>query len=117
MAPVAFFWQCVYNDIAYNVIHILISPEATIQMNPANHTTVHVFYRSALWTEFVLYLHNHANPPPPQTANRWAKKRYFNICNHLIQLYKAPRKILRAAMTQADRVITVSASPVNGRHG
>ena len=62
----------------------------------------------------VLYLHGHTDPP---TANRWDKIRYLNVRNQLLQLYKAPRNFLRAAITQADRVPPVPAPPANGRTG
>ena len=79
-------------------------------------TAVHFPYRSAQWTEFVPYLHGHTTPPPP-TAKRWDQIRYLNVRNHLLQLYKAPRNFLRAAITQTDRVNPVSAPPANGRPG
>ena len=81
----------------------------------ADGTAVHFPYRSAQWTEFVLYLHGHTTTHP--TDNRWDKIRYLNVRNHLIQLYKAPRNFLRTAITQADRVNPVSAPPANGRPG
>ena len=56
-------------------------------------------------------------PPPPPTAKRWDQIRYLNVRNHLLQLYKAPRNFLRAAITQTDRVNPVSAPPANGRPG
>ena len=58
-------------------------------------------------------------PPPPPTDNRYDTFRYtyINIRNHLIQLYKAPRNFRRTAITQADRVNPVSATPANGRLG
>ena len=37
-----------------------------MQMTPADDTAVQFSYRSAQWTEFVLYPHNHATPPPPK---------------------------------------------------
>ena len=52
---------------------------------------------------------------PSPTVNRWDKIGYFNVRNHLIQLYKAPQNFLSAAITQVDRVTPVSAPPVNGR--
>ena len=107
-----FTWQCVYKDTTYHVTHILIFPEATIQLTLNDSTAVHFPYRIAQWTEFVLYLYNHPTPPTP---NRWDKVRYFNVRNDLLKLYKAPRSFLRAAITQADRVPPVSVPPVNGR--
>ena len=56
-------------------------------------------------------------PPPPQTANRWNKIRYLNVRNHLLQVYRASRKFLCAAITQADCVNPVSAPPANGLPG
>ena len=79
-------WQCVYNDTAYHVRHILIFPAATLQWTPNDNTTVHFLYRSAQWTEFVLYLYNHPTPPTP---NRWDQVRYCNVRNDLLKLYKA----------------------------
>ena len=107
-------WQCVYNDTAYHVRNILILPEATVQLTLDDGTAVHFPYRSAQWTEFVLFLHGHTTLP---TVNRWDKVRYLNVRNHLIHLYKAPRNFLRAAITQADRVNPVSAPPANDRPG
>ena len=60
--PVTFTWQCVYNDTAYNVTHILVFPEATIQLTLDDGTAVYLPYRNAETTEFVLYLYNHAAP-------------------------------------------------------
>ena len=51
----------------------------------------------------------------PPTAHRWDKIRYLNVRSHLLRLYKAPRKFLRAAITHADRVNLVSAPPANSR--
>ena len=106
-----FIWHCVYNDTAYHVTHILIFPEATIQLTLNDNTAVHFPYRSAQWTEFVLYLYNRPTPPTP---NRWDNIRYCNVRNDLLKLYKIPRNFLRSAITQADRVLPVSVPPVNG---
>ena len=103
-----------YNDTDYYVRNILILPEAKIQLTLTDGTAVHFPYRSAQWTEFVLYLHGHTDPP---TANRWDKIRYLNVRNQLLNMYKAPRNFLRAAITQADRVPPVSAPPADGRPG
>ena len=111
VAPVTFTWQCVFNDTAYHVNHILIFPEATVQLTLVDDTAVHFPYRSAQWTEFALYLYHRTTPPPPPTTNRLDQLRYFIIRDHLIHLYKAPRNFLRAAATQADRVSPVSAPP------
>ena len=116
VAPVTFTWQCVFNDTAYNVTHILLFPEATVQLILADDSAVHFPYRSAQWTEFTLYLYHRTTPPPP-TTNRWDQIRYSIIRNHLVKLYKAPRNFLRAAATQSDRVTPVSVPPSNGRPG
>ena len=92
----------------------MILLEATVQLPPDDDTAVHFPYRSAQWTEFVLYLQGHTTPP---NANRWDKIRYLNVRIHLIQLYKAPRNFLRATKTQADHVNPVSAPPANGHLG
>ena len=92
----------------------MILPEAKIQLTLTDGTAVHFPYRSAQWTEFVLYLQGHTDPP---TANRWDKIRYLNVRNQLLNMYKAPCNSLRAAITQADRVPPVSALPANGRPG
>ena len=92
----------------------MIFPEATIQLTLNDNTAVHFPYRSAQWTEFVLYLYNQLTPPTP---NMWDQVRYCNVRNDLLKMYKAPRNFLRAAATQADRVPPVSVPPVNGRPG
>ena len=109
-----FTWQRVYNDTAYQVSHILIFSEATIQLTLNDNTAVHFPYSSAQWTEFVLYLYNHTSPPTP---NRWDQVRYSNVRNDLLKMYKAPRNFLRATITQADHVLPVSVPPVHGRPG
>ena len=114
VAPVAFTWQCVFNDTAYNVKHILLFPEATVQLTLDDDTAVHFPYWSAQWTEFTLYLYHHTTPP---TTNKWDQNRYHIVRTHVIKLYKAPRNFLRTAATHADRVSPVSAPPVNGRLG
>ena len=53
-----FTWQCVYNDTAYNVTHILVFPEATIQLTIDDDAAVHFPYRTAQWTENVLHMCN-----------------------------------------------------------
>ena len=104
-----------YNDTDYYVRNILILPEAKIQLTLTDGTAVHLPYRSAAqWTEFVLYLHGHTDPP---TAKRWDKIRYLNVRNQFLNMYKAPRNFLRAAITQADRVPPVSAPSADGRPG
>ena len=62
VAPVTFTWQCVFNDTAYNVTHILLFPEATVQLTLADDTAVHFPYRNAQWTEFTLYLYHRTTP-------------------------------------------------------
>ena len=62
VAPVTFTWQCVYYGTADNVTHILVFPEAKIQLTLDDDTAVPFSYRSAQWTEFVLHLYNHATP-------------------------------------------------------
>ena len=56
VAPVTFTWQCLHNDTAYSVTHILVLPEATIQLNLIDDTAAHLPYRNAEWTELALYL-------------------------------------------------------------
>ena len=104
-----FTWQYVYNDTDYNVNNTLIFPEATVQLNLDDDTAVRFPYRGAQYTEIVLYLHGHTTP----TANHLN----LNVRNHLIQLCKAPRNFLRAAITRTDLVNAVSAPPANGRVG
>ena len=115
VAPVTFTWQCIFNDTAYNVTHILLLPEATVQLTRDDDTAVHLPYRSAQWTEFALYWYHHNTPPP--ATNKWDQIRYYIVRTQLIKLYKAPRNFLRAAATQADPVPPVSVPPVNGRPG
>ena len=114
VAPVTFTWQCIFNDTAYNVTHMLLLPEATVQLTLDDNTAVHFPYRSAQWTEFTLYLYHRTTPP---TTNRWDQIRYSIFRHHLIKLYRAPQNFLRAAATQSDRVPPVSVPPVNGRPG
>ena len=105
LAAVTFTWQCVFKDTAYNVTHILLFPEATVQLTLDEDTAVHFTYWIAQCTEFTLYLYHRTTPPP--TTNQWVQIRYFIIRHHLLQLYKAPRNFLPAAAPQVDCVFPV----------
>ena len=71
VAPVAFTWQCVFNDNAYNVNHMLLFPEATVQLTLDDDTAVHFPYRSAQWTEFTLYLYHHTTQPTTNKSDKF----------------------------------------------
>ena len=47
VATVTFTWQCIFNDTAYNVTHMLLLPEDTVQLTLDDNTAVHFPYRSS----------------------------------------------------------------------
>ena len=53
VAPVTFTWQCIFNDTAYNVTHMLLLPEATVQLTLDDNTTGAPSGRNSLHTSTI----------------------------------------------------------------
>ena len=82
-----FIWQCVLNDIRYQITHLMILPQGTIQLTLHDRTAVHFPYKGPRLSEFVLFLYHDDSLP---NLNPWVRVRYQLVRRALLRLYRHP---------------------------